>query len=44
MKSILEEILANKISELNTAHAKLQAKVAELEEDWLELEMAKEKI
>jgi ATP-binding cassette, subfamily F, member 3 len=30
----------NKISELNSAHAKLQAKVAELEESWLELEMA----
>jgi ATP-binding cassette subfamily F protein 3 len=30
----------NKISELNAAHAKLQAKVAELEESWLELEMA----
>jgi len=32
----------NKISELNAAHAKLQTKVAELEESWLELEMAKE--
>ena len=30
----------NKISELNTAHANLEAKVAELEESWLELEMA----
>jgi ATP-binding cassette subfamily F protein 3 len=30
----------NKISELNAAHAKLEAKVAELEESWLELEMA----
>jgi len=32
----------NKISELNTAHANLEAKVAELEESWLELEMAME--
>jgi ATP-binding cassette subfamily F protein 3 len=30
----------NKISELNAAHTKLEAKVAELEESWLELEMA----
>jgi len=27
---------------LNAEHARLQAKVAELEEAWLELEMAKE--
>ena len=32
----------DKISELNTAHARLQTKVAELEEDWLALEMALE--
>ena len=32
----------DKISELNAAHARLQAKVAELEEDWLALEMALE--
>ncbi|MDX8386106.1 MAG: ATP-binding cassette domain-containing protein [Gallionella sp.] len=32
----------NKVSELNTAHANLEAKVAELEESWLELEMALE--
>ncbi|NOU01386.1 MAG: ATP-binding cassette domain-containing protein, partial [Gallionella sp.] len=31
-----------KISELNAAHARLEAKVAELEESWLELEMAME--
>jgi ATP-binding cassette subfamily F protein 3 len=31
-----------KVSQLNTEHARLQAKVAELEEGWLELEMAKE--
>ena len=31
-----------KISQLNAEHARLQAKVAELEEIWLELEMAKE--
>jgi len=31
-----------KISGLNAEHARLQAKVAELEESWLELEMAKE--
>ncbi len=31
-----------KISELNTVHANLEAKVAELEESWLELEMAME--
>jgi len=30
----------DKINELNAAHAKLEAKVAELEESWLELEMA----
>jgi ATP-binding cassette subfamily F protein 3 len=30
----------NKISQLNTTHATLSAKVAELEESWLELEMA----
>ncbi len=31
-----------KVSQLNAEHARLQAKVAELEEGWLELEMAKE--
>nr|AOO54634.1 ABC transporter [uncultured bacterium] len=31
-----------KVEKLNTEHARLQAKVAELEEAWLELEMAKE--
>ncbi len=31
-----------KIEKLNAEHARLQAKVAELEEGWLELEMAKE--
>jgi ATP-binding cassette subfamily F protein 3 len=31
-----------KVSGLNAEHARLQAKVAELEEGWLELEMAKE--
>ncbi len=31
-----------KITQLNAEHARLQAKVAELEEGWLELEMAKE--
>jgi ATP-binding cassette subfamily F protein 3 len=31
-----------KVSQLNAEHARLQAKVAELEEAWLELEMAKE--
>ncbi|HSM98580.1 MAG TPA: ATP-binding cassette domain-containing protein [Gallionella sp.] len=30
----------DRISELNAAHARLEAKVAELEEGWLELEMA----
>ena len=30
----------DRISELNAAHARLEAKVAELEESWLELEMA----
>jgi ATP-binding cassette subfamily F protein 3 len=30
----------NRISELNAAHARLEAKVAALEESWLELEMA----
>ncbi|MEO8333190.1 MAG: ATP-binding cassette domain-containing protein, partial [Gallionella sp.] len=30
----------DKISQLNAAHARLEAKVAELEESWLELEMA----
>jgi ATP-binding cassette subfamily F protein 3 len=32
----------DKISEMNAAHARLEAKVAELEESWLELEMAME--
>jgi len=32
----------DKISELNTTHASLEAKVAELEESWLALEMAME--
>ncbi|MBY0575502.1 MAG: ATP-binding cassette domain-containing protein [Gallionellaceae bacterium] len=32
----------DRISELNAAHARLEAKVAELEESWLELEMAME--
>jgi len=32
----------DKISEMNAAHARLVAKVAELEESWLELEMAME--
>ncbi len=32
----------DKISEMNAAHARLKAKVAELEESWLELEMAME--
>jgi ATP-binding cassette subfamily F protein 3 len=32
----------NKVSELNTAHANLEAKVAELEESWLVLEMEME--
>ncbi len=31
-----------KVSQLNTEHARLAARVAELEENWLELEMAKE--
>ncbi|MDO8310492.1 MAG: ATP-binding cassette domain-containing protein, partial [Sideroxyarcus sp.] len=31
-----------KVSQLNAEHARLAAKVAELEEGWLELEMAKE--
>ncbi|MBU1214040.1 MAG: ATP-binding cassette domain-containing protein [Gammaproteobacteria bacterium] len=31
-----------KVEKLNAEHARLQAKVAELEEGWLELEMAKE--
>ena len=31
-----------KVSQLNAGHARLQAKVAELEESWLELELAKE--
>ncbi|TAJ82646.1 MAG: ATP-binding cassette domain-containing protein [Gallionellaceae bacterium] len=31
-----------KVEKLNAEHARLQAKVAELEETWLELEMAKE--
>jgi ATP-binding cassette subfamily F protein 3 len=31
-----------KVEKLNAEHARLQAKVAELEESWLELEMAKE--
>jgi ATP-binding cassette subfamily F protein 3 len=31
-----------KVSQLNAEHARLQAQVAELEEGWLELEMAKE--
>jgi ATP-binding cassette subfamily F protein 3 len=31
-----------KVSQLNAEHARLQAKVVELEEGWLELEMAKE--
>ena len=30
----------DRIAELNAAHAKMEAKVAELEESWLELEMA----
>ena len=30
----------DRISELNAAHARLETKVAELEESWLELEMA----
>ena len=30
----------DKISELNATHARLEAKVAELEESWLALEMA----
>jgi ATP-binding cassette subfamily F protein 3 len=33
-----------KVSQLNADHARLQAKVAALEEGWLELEMAKEEI
>jgi ATP-binding cassette subfamily F protein 3 len=33
----------DKISELNASHASLEAKVAELEESWLELEMAMDK-
>ncbi len=32
----------SKVAELNASHTRLQAKVAELEEAWLELEMAKE--
>ena len=32
----------DKISQLNTLHSSLEAKVAELEENWLELEMAME--
>lgn len=32
----------SKVTELNASHARLQAKVAELEEAWLELELAKE--
>ena len=32
----------DKISEMNAAHARLEAKVADLEESWLELEMAME--
>ena len=34
----------DKISEMNAAHASLKAKVAELEESWLELEMAMEDV
>jgi ATP-binding cassette subfamily F protein 3 len=34
----------DKINQLNTLHTKLQAKVAELEEGWLELEMALEEV
>jgi ATP-binding cassette subfamily F protein 3 len=33
-----------KVEKLNADHARLQAKVAELEEGWLELEMAKEEV
>ncbi|MDX8400954.1 MAG: ABC transporter ATP-binding protein, partial [Gallionellaceae bacterium] len=32
----------DKVNQLNTLHASLEAKVAELEESWLELEMAME--
>ncbi|MFA5370692.1 MAG: ABC transporter ATP-binding protein, partial [Sideroxydans sp.] len=31
-----------KVSQLNAEHARLQAKVTELEEGWLELEMAQD--
>ena len=34
----------DKISQLNADHARLAAKVAELEDGWLELEMAKEEV